>query len=303
MKIKNILIIGGAGQLGDNLFDHLRSKYKIFVVDKKKLSDKKKKNYLKCDLLARKNIHRIPKKIDIAFFLVGMVGGPSSMELNNFKDYVKKNCETLLNYLNQIKKSNLKKIIFMSTEHVYGDNDYQSNHLSGNEPKPKNYYGLSKILAEKILYKFYKENKISVDVLRFPRVISKNNLNLIEQLKRIIISKKKIFIQNPKLNFNFIYINDFLSACERCAKQQKKGYRILNIFNSSDPISIKKIIEIIKKRFDKNAVIKLNNKNLGSIHNPVNLKISNRSTCEALKWKPKYNNKEIIYKIINNNET
>ena len=41
MKIKNILIIGGAGQLGDNLFDHLRSKYKIFVVDKK-LSDKKK---------------------------------------------------------------------------------------------------------------------------------------------------------------------------------------------------------------------------------------------------------------------
>ena len=67
MKIKNILIIGGAGQLGDNLFDHLRSKYKIFVVDKKNYQIKKK-NYLKCDLLARKNIHRIPKKIDIAFF-------------------------------------------------------------------------------------------------------------------------------------------------------------------------------------------------------------------------------------------
>ena len=33
----------------------------------------------------------------------------------------------------------------MSTEHVYGDNDYQSNHLSGNKPKPKNYYGLRNI--------------------------------------------------------------------------------------------------------------------------------------------------------------
>ncbi len=303
MRIKNILIIGGAGELGQNLFEYLRPKYKIFVVDKKNLSNKKKKDYLKCDLLKKKNIHNIPKKIDIVFFLVGKVGGPLSMELNNFENYIKKNCETLINYLNQIKKSNLKKIIFMSTEHVYGDNDYQSDHLNGNEPNPKNYYGLSKLLAEKILYKFYKENKISVDILRFPRVISKNNFNLIKQLKKNIIRKKKIIIQNPKLNFNFIYINDFLSACERCAKKTKKGYRILNVFNSSNPISIKKIIKVIKKKFDINAAIKLNEKSFEVDHNPVNLRISNRTTCKILKWKPKYNNEEIIHKIINNNES
>ena len=81
------------------------------------------------------------------------------------------------------------------------------------------------VLSEerRFLVNFYKENKISVDILRFPRVISKNNFNLIKQLKKNIIRKKKIIIQNPKLNFNFIYINDFLSACERCAKKTKKG--------------------------------------------------------------------------------
>ena len=47
------------------------------------------------------------------------------LRYKNFHRYFDYNCKTLLNFLNIVKNHKIKKIIFTSTEHVYGDNHFE----------------------------------------------------------------------------------------------------------------------------------------------------------------------------------
>tara|TARA_Y100000816_G_C26104782_1_gene586669 strand:+ start:57 stop:977 length:921 start_codon:yes stop_codon:yes gene_type:complete len=304
MKIKNLLIAGGGGELGSFLIQHLKEKkINIFILDKKFKKKNKIKNvkFLKFDFLKQYKSQKIPKKIDIIIFLVGITGGPQSLNLKYLKKYIQINCETLINFLKKIKQINPKKIIFTSTEQIYGDND-KNNNIVKTEPTPKNFYGISKLFSEKILYNYFKDHKIAVDIIRFPRVISNNKNNLIFKIKTGVVKKGTIHLKNPNLKFNFIYINDLLSAFEKSMFQINRKFRILDIFNNSKPISLIEIAKIFKQNFKKKPTIKLikniDNKN----HNPINLKISNNFTKKTLKWNPIFNNSQIIKKIIENNE-
>jgi nucleoside-diphosphate-sugar epimerase len=305
MKDKNILIAGGGGELGDCLINHLKnSKYKILVLDKKFKNKTKldKIKYLKFDFLKKKKIINLPKNIDVIFFFVGMIGGKESLEIHNFKKYLDINCETLINFLKILDKKKVGKIIFTSTEHVYGDIILKKNDMTENEPNPKNFYGVSKLLSEKILYNYFKKKLTCIDILRFPRVITLTNENLIVKLKTKVMSNKKIYLDNLNLKFNFIFINDLLSAFENCINQKNSKFRVLNIFNNSKPISLAEIIKVIKKELLINFEIKYLKNKLLKNHNPINLKVSNKFTKELLKWKPEFTNKQIIKKIVNKNE-
>ena len=64
-------------------------------------------------------------------------------------------------------KKKIRKIIFTSTEHVYGDDFNNKKNILNIEPSPKNLYGITKLLSEKILHNFFKKTLISIDILRF----------------------------------------------------------------------------------------------------------------------------------------
>lgn len=301
MKSNNILLLGGAGQIGKLFISNLNVNNDIFLLDKNLPKENNLKNFkfIKCDLLKSKSLNKIPRKIDIALFLVGHVGGPGSLEIKNLKKYIDFNCETLIRFLKVAKKNKIKKIIFTSTEHVYGDEikkTYKTNTL---EPNPKNYYGISKLLSEKILYNFYKENLTNIDILRIPRVVFNDSNNLISSMIISAISQKKIIISNSPAKFNFIYSDDLLKVFEACLRQNKKGFRILNIFNNSKPMSIRSIARLIQTKLDKNLKIISTKKKLNTEHNPLNLTVSNTYTKKILKWKPLFDNKKIIKKLIN----
>jgi len=304
MKIKNVLIAGGGGELGGHLIQHLKEKkINFFVLDKKFKKKDKIKNvkFIKFDFLKQNKFQKIPIKIDVIIFLVGITGGPLSLDLRYFKKYIQINSETLMNFLKRVKKINVKKIIFTSTEHVYGDND-KNNYITKTELTPKNLYGISKLFSEKILYNYFKDHKIAVDIFRFPRVISNNKNNLIFKIKSDAVKNGIIHLINPNLKFNFIYINDLLSAFEKSMFQTSRKFRILDIFNNSKSISLIEIAKIFKQKFKKKLIIKLIKNTGNQNHNPINLKISNNFKKKTLKWKPIFNNTQIIKKIIENDE-
>ena len=64
------------------------------------------------------------------------------------------NCETLIKFLKYLKKK-IRKIIFTSTEHVYGDDFNNKKNILNIEPS-QNLYGITKLLSEKILHNFFK---------------------------------------------------------------------------------------------------------------------------------------------------
>ena len=106
MKIKNILIAGGGGELGVQLTDYIKNKdLNIFVIDKKFKKKIKKKNikFIKHDFLKSKSF-KIPRNIDIVVFLIGITGGPLSLDFKYLNTYLQMNCETLIKFLKILEK-------------------------------------------------------------------------------------------------------------------------------------------------------------------------------------------------------
>lgn len=303
MKIKNILIIGGSGTLGSYLINHLDKTSKIYILDKKKFYGKNENiKFIKFDFLKRKKLNKIPKKIDTVFFFAGIIGGSKSLKINSFKKYFKFNCQILVNFLKITEDLEIKKIVYTSTEHVYGDNEKINLANNSIEPNPKNFYGVSKLLAEKLLFKYFDKKKISIDILRFPRVIHDNLDNFIKTLIKNSIKHNQVFVECSNLSFNLIYLDDLMNALKNCMNQKKKKIRILNIFNNSKPISIYEIIHMIKEYFDIHIKVKNLKLELHTNHNPANVIVNNKFSKKELKWKPEFDNSKIIKKILNTYE-
>ena len=231
MKNK-ILIVGGFGQLGKFIIKKLlfSQKYKILVIDRKKNKSYKNIEYLNLNL-STLNKTDLPKNIKYLIFLAGVNGGPESIKEKYANKFLKNNFYNLVKFLDKMNTSYLKQIIFFSSEQVYGDG--QTNIKSGDlfEPKPKNYYGLSKLLAEKYLYTFYKQKKgrVKIDILRLPRVIDLSTKNLIYNLMLNIKKNKKIFVTNFKERFHFIYIDDLLKILVNLLDKKSRTFKIIDI--------------------------------------------------------------------------
>ena len=299
MKPRNILILGGSGNIGKHIISSLNDD-NIFILDKvlPKKNNLNNLKYIKCDLLKNKSLKKIPKKIDVVLFLIGHVGGPESLDIKNLEKYLDYNCETLNNFFKLAKNKKIKKLIFISTEHVYGDNAKKTSKTKTIEPNPKNYYGVSKLFSEKILYKFYKENSICIDILRIPRVVFDKIDNPISSMLINAIEKKRVILNNTKAKFNFIYFEDLIRSLMICFNQKKTGFRILNIFNNSKPISLYLIAKLIKNKINNNFKIIYLKKKYNNEHNPLNLIVSNKETKKILKWKPLFDNNKIVTKLI-----
>ena len=299
MKPKNILILGGSGNIGKHIISSLNDD-NIFILDRvlPKKNNLNNLKYIKCDLLKNQSLKKIPKKIDVVLFLIGHVGGPESLDIKNLKKYLDYNCETLNNFFKLTKNKKIKKLIFISTEHVYGDNAKKTSKTTTIEPNPKNYYGVSKLFSEKILYKFYKENSICIDILRIPRVVFDKVDNSILSMLINAIEKKRIILNNTKAKFNFIYFEDLIRSLLICFNQKNTGFRILNIFNNSKPMSLYLIAKLIKNKINNNFKIFYLKKKYNNEHNPLNLIVSNKETKKILKWKPLFDNNKIVTKLI-----
>jgi nucleoside-diphosphate-sugar epimerase len=298
MQINNILIMGGSGPIGKALSINLSKNNNIYLFDKKvKKNLNKNINFILGDCLKFNDLKKLPNKIDIVFFFIGMKGGPKSNNIKNLDKYIEYNFETLFLFLDFFKKKKIKKIIFSSTEHVYGDNDISNKKCLNLEPFPKNYYGFSKLLAEKYLYNFYKKTTISVDILRMPRVVYFDDNGIISKIIMDFFTNK-IFIKKFNTRFNFIFIDDLISAMNICVAQQNTKFRILNIFNDCRPASLLTIVRKITNIIGKKCKIYLVNHKVNN-HNPTGLNVSNKFTKSSLNWKPLFSLERIIIALVN----
>lgn len=296
MKIRNILLMGGNGEVGFSLAQKIDSKYKVFIFDKKKKYLKNSNiKFLFGNLFNKRNLNTITKNVDVIIYLIGKKGGPDSLHLKNYKEYFDTNCELIFNFLNENKFTKLKKIIFFSTEHVYGDKANIKNKLLKKEVYPKNYYGSTKLIAEKILLNFFKKNKVNVDILRIPRVIQ-NNKDFISNMINQAFKSKKIIINQSKASFYFLHIDDLIDAVNISINQINTKFRILNLVNNSKSVDLKYLAKNIKVLFSSPIDIKLKNIKNFKDHNPINHVISNIQAKEILKWHPKISTKMIIKK-------
>lgn len=237
-----ILITGASGFIGKNLLNNLSEKYKIALITKKKIKNKKY-IYIKSDL---SNIKKYKKKI-LKFepkILIHLAweGIPDLGKINS-----KKNSKDQLDFFKFIIRiKSIKRIIVTGSCLEYGS-------LKGKikeDRRIRNYSHFSK--AKLKIYNFLKKNlkrKTKLVWLRLFYVYGKLQREdaLIPYIINKIKEKKEIYLQEPYSAKDFVNVNDVCKAILIFIENNKSGVFNVGTGIATNPLQIVKIISKLKK--------------------------------------------------------
>lgn len=316
--MKNILVTGGAGYIGSHIAEILlKKKFNVFIVDNlstgyKKLINKRSKFY-KIDITNFKKLKKIIdiNKIDTVIHLAASISINNSQK--NPKLFHKNNVVGTKILVKSCKNSHVKNFIFSSTAAVYKDT---TKKVKESAPiKPKSIYGKTKIIAEKIIIKEFKKQKINYAILRYFNVVGASSNNKIGPLKKndtlfknlaMSLFKKKplMLIYGNKFNTkdgtcvrDYIHVSDLSNLHFLILKKIEKIKKsvILNCGYGSG-ISVLKAVNSFIKFSKKKVIIQYKNKRPGDLASST---ANNQKLKKFISWKPKYNNlKKIVLSCI-----
>ena len=302
-----ILITGAAGYVGKNADLQLKNdkKFKIVLIDNKnkpKINFFNKLDYIKYDLNINLKKKLIKINPDIIIHLAALTSVTESEKFK--KKYYKNNFIVTKNICNYCRQFN-KKLIFASSAGIY-----KSKNVSIKESdikKPKNFYGKTKLLSERIITNKL-NSKSSFIILRLFNIgggdkknrliFSKNNYPVFKMITNILKNKSKFFIygKNPKTNKtairDYIHVFDVITIIRYSLNHLIKGKMnlILNCCNGlpTTIIQLVKMFEkISKKKIDYEIVNKRKGEDFVFFGNNQKLK-------KMFKFKPKYSLKKIV---------
>lgn len=209
-----VAIIGGGGFLGRYLVDALFDNGHEVVVFDKVFNGCSQSTFYFLDIVEDLAVlEKGLQGVDVLYYKAGLLGDPNiSVSCLSSNDYFRTNVEGLINVLDVVKKSSVKKIVFDSSISVYGyisANDVADENYVG---FPSNFYGCTKIIAEKLLYAFHKETNVSVNILRYPRVRDWQSRDVINIFLNRIKDDKKIVINRKEKQVEFVHVSDVTDA-------------------------------------------------------------------------------------------
>ena len=273
-------ITGANGFVGKEFIKILKKKgIKYKGIDN---SNKISKNITKIEL-RNKRLHKFIPEGSTVIHLAGVI-----------KPYICKNypikamdinLNGTINLIKSSEKKNVKKIIFASSEWVYGET--QNNKMI----TEKNKIDVENIKSEYALSKIYGENFVKLSdkikqkiVLRFGIIYGARegkDLSALESLFHDVKSKKNISIGSKKTARKFVHVKDLAKAIYLASR-----YHQSEIFNITGDqlITLDQIINLSAKKIGKKILILEKNKKSPNIRNVSNLKAK-----KFLKWELKYN--------------
>lgn len=237
MKDKRIIIIGGSGFLGQNIFNSLQQNQFINVVigDIQKPKDRYVANYLYTNLLDYENVREVIKEFDIVINCAGQITYPINTCLKINSTGIKNLVESLAGY-------SQKKLIHISTVSVYGSADTVNEDSPMNPETP---YASAKVFAEFII-----QNSINLDyvILRIPNLYGPNQVKgIIAYLNSSIQKDKKLFFNNNgDLLRHYLHIEDCSLAIVKTIENNIHG-----VFNvpSIEKKTVIDLINLFEKSF------------------------------------------------------
>ena len=297
---QNILITGGFGLLGSNLYKFLKKKnYNVFILDKKKNFLKKnyqrldKKNVFLGDYLDKNLVKKIivKKKIKVIFHtgavtqVLDAIDSPEYTYTNNIFG--------TLNFLEIIRKID-KKIIFIysSSDKAYGEVGKKSytEDTCLNSIFP---YDVSKSCSDLICQSYSKTFNLKVGILRCGNLYGPGDFNKNRLINGFIISilKNKIFKirSSGKLVRDYLFVDDAVQAyylTMRSLINSKRKLRIYNVgskYNMNVFGMIKRISKLNKNKKIKIKVLNSSKKEIAS------QKLNYKKISKELGWVQKVN--------------
>jgi CDP-glucose 4,6-dehydratase len=307
MKL-NILITGGFGLLGSNLYNFLDKKYNVYILDKKKnffkknYSNIKKNKIFLGDYLNKNYIKNILKKNNInVIFHTGAVTQVLGA-LDNPEYTYQNNINGTINFLEIIREIN-KKIVFVysSSDKAYGEVGKKS--YKEDTPFRSIFpYDVSKSCADLICQSYSKTYGLKIGILRCGNLYGPGDFNQNRLIPECILSylKNKNFNirSNGRLVRDYLFIEDAVKAYYLVMRSLLKTNNLLKIYNVGSKYNLD-VISLVKKigQYFPKKKIKINVKN-SSRKEIYFQKLDYRKISKELNWKPITNLNEGLLKTI-----
>ena len=268
----NILITGGAGFIGSTLADKLlKENNKIFVIDNfndyydVRLKERnvsvnlENPNYKLyrgdiCDRELVKNIFA-ENKIDTVVHIAARAGVRPSLE--DPLEYIRSNIDGTINILENMKKAEVKKIVFASSSSVYGNCKAEKFSEDLKVTEPISPYAATKSSCEQFLYTYSKLYGINAVCLRFftvygpkqrPDLAIRKFIELIEKDEPIPVYGDGTTMRD------YTFIEDIVVGICSAIEYDKTPYEIINLGGGS-PVTLNEMISTIEETLGKKAII------------------------------------------------
>ena len=255
-----IIITGGSGKAGKYVASHLIDKgYRVLNVDLINY-EQKKLDYLFLDITDSGQVFNVfsshfnkfelrkqqsPSKIDAIVHLAAIPRILVKPDNETFRI----NVLGTYNVIEASIKLGIKKIIFASSETVYGFCFSHGNPIPTKLPinedyplSPMDSYAISKVVNEETAKGFQRRSGIDIYGLRIGNVFEPDDYK-----------KFKDFAKNPELRlpnlFNYIDARDLAQAVELCIEKNELGYEVFNVSNDNNSVNLKNS-EIIKRFYE-----------------------------------------------------
>ncbi len=302
MNRKNILITGGAGFIGFNLYLKLFKKNNIYILDfKKKIIQKpfqKNTKFIFGDI-SKKNTFKnlIKKKIRFDFIYHLAAESSTFISEQNPEQCYKTNLIGTLNLFEYCKITKPKNLIFSSSMTIYGKDSRKSSEKSN--PQPMSHYGLTKLSGEKILLKL---NNYGVNVKIF-RIF--NAYGVFQDYNNPLQGMLSIYLSQVHRNSivnvtgslsrsrDFIYIDDIINAFTYSKILNNKKNNIFNLGTGKE-VKVITLLKLLFKLTNKKYKVKIGKKHSGDVTNSC----ANNSLIKKTGWKIQFSLEKGIKKVI-----
>ncbi|MCM8807797.1 MAG: SDR family NAD(P)-dependent oxidoreductase [Candidatus Omnitrophica bacterium] len=281
-----VLVTGGAGFIGSKLVEKLvELGYDVTIVDnfssgsRKNLTQVKDKiKIAEMDITSNEVCNFIKDK-DVIFHLAA-VPDPRLCD-EHIEETFKSNVDGTFNILFSSLKNGVKKVIFMSSAHLYGEPQYLP--IDENHPiTVYNYYTLSKRIGEVLCDFFIRKFNLNVIYFRlFNAFGPRQRPNFfIPSIITQALKNKKIEIWSDKPTRDFIYIDDVVEALIKAIDSDFVGGPI-NLGYGRE-IRVGNIARLIASQLNVELCV-LNKEVTG----PLRMLCDNTKAKKVLGWEPK----------------
>lgn len=242
MKKENILITGANGFIGKALIEKIKDKNLFLVSRDDNFQYPGAKIYFG-DLSDRKFCKKIVSGIDTVYYLAGYKKN-IAFHTKTPNDFVVANIEPLLYFLDAVKNSSIKKIIYLSSTNV---GLYKEGEEDG--------YVVGKYINELILKSFTKQFSVDVKIIRSLGIYGPgDNFNpetanfIPSMINKIFTSESDISVWGTgQRKMQFIYIDDLVSCLVKVASLKEDFFVVGNEESLTVNDITAKIIELSGK--------------------------------------------------------
>lgn len=291
-----ILLAGGCGYVGTMLYNHLKEKHDITIVDLQWFGNK-----TDCDKIIKKDIFDLKQEDLIGFDTVVFIAGLSNDPMADFspsENFIQNSaCPSYLAYIS--KKAGVKKFIYASSCSVYGFSDDRFS-TEGDPTFTQHPYGISKLQGERGVLQISDDN-FKVIALRKGTVCGYSPRMRLDLVLNIMfkhaMTTSTITVNNPEIWRPILSIQDAIHAYTNAIELEAPSgtYNIC-----SGNYQIKELAYIVKEEIERvypDKQITINNLNIQDVRN---YKVSLEKAKNNLKFNPQYDVKNIIEDLINN---